>query len=87
MRPAPTDGRDIVNGGTEGAAGDTFVINGNAAGEDLPYLHAQPRTTSPATRYRHQRRATEIVITRNGTNCRFDHRRTAGNRRNPHQRR
>ena len=28
-----TDGRDVVNGGTEGAAGDTFVINGNAAGE------------------------------------------------------
>ena len=30
---APTDGRDIVNGGTEGAAGDTFVINGNTSSE------------------------------------------------------
>jgi Ca2+-binding RTX toxin-like protein len=29
----PTDGRDIVNGGTEGAAGDTFVINGNTSSE------------------------------------------------------
>ena len=26
----PTDGRDVVNGGTEGTAGDTFVINGRA---------------------------------------------------------
>ena len=39
---APTDGRDIVNGGTEGAAGDTFVINGNASGGDLSDLHARP---------------------------------------------
>ena len=31
--PASTDGRDIVNGGTEGALGDTFVINGNASAE------------------------------------------------------
>jgi hypothetical protein len=29
----PTDGKDMVNGGTEGAAGDTFVINGNASAE------------------------------------------------------
>ncbi len=28
-----TDGRDVVNGGTEGALGDTFVINGNATAE------------------------------------------------------
>ena len=27
----PTDGRDMVNGGTEGGLGDTFVINGNAS--------------------------------------------------------
>ena len=37
---APTDGRDLVNGGTEGTAGDTFVINGNASSRDLPHLHA-----------------------------------------------
>ncbi|HET7716882.1 MAG TPA: hypothetical protein VFK86_14760, partial [Bauldia sp.] len=30
---AGTDTRDIVNGGTEGAAGDTFIINGSAAAE------------------------------------------------------
>ena len=32
-RLLPTDGRDVVNGGTEGAVGDTFVINGNATSE------------------------------------------------------
>ncbi|SFJ28160.1 Ca2+-binding protein, RTX toxin-related [Phyllobacterium sp. CL33Tsu] len=30
---APSDGRDIVNGGTENALGDTFTINGNASAE------------------------------------------------------
>ncbi|MDB5638306.1 MAG: hypothetical protein JWP51_3214 [Bradyrhizobium sp.] len=30
---APTDGMDVVNGGTEGIAGDTFVVNGNADAE------------------------------------------------------
>ena len=37
---APTDGRDIVNGGIEGGAGDTFVVNGNASGRDVSHLHA-----------------------------------------------
>ena len=44
--PGPTDGRDVVNGGTEGAVGDTFVINGNTAGEIFRIYTRQPLTTS-----------------------------------------
>ena len=66
---APTDGRDIVNGGTEGGLGDTFVINGNAQQRDLQHLHAaRPGMRSPATTSPASMAATEIVITRNGTN-------------------
>ena len=33
IRPAPTDGRDVVDGGTEGAPGDTFVDQRQAGAE------------------------------------------------------
>ena len=62
---APTDGRDLVNGGTEGTAGDTFVINGNASSEAYriytrgEFLAANAGAALNA--------ATEIVVTRNGT--------------------
>ncbi|ODT08495.1 MAG: hypothetical protein ABS58_02165 [Mesorhizobium sp. SCN 65-20] len=62
-----TDGRDVVNGGTEGAAGDTFVVNGNASSETFriysraAFLAANPAAALAA--------ATEIVVTRNGTNA------------------
>ncbi|MBR0692683.1 peroxidase family protein [Bradyrhizobium lablabi] len=57
---APTDGRDIVNGGTEGVAGDTFVINGNASSEWYRiYTKAAAATAGFASAA-----ATEIVITR-----------------------
>ena len=85
---APTDGRDIVNGGTEGAAGDTFVINGNAssetyhiytlaawdavAGNDLASFGGARRRSSSPA---------------NGTGLRQCHRGTERNRGNPHQRR
>ena len=62
---APTDGRDLVNGGAEGTAGDTFVINGNASSEAyriysrVEFLAANAGAALNA--------ATEIVVTRNGT--------------------
>ncbi len=57
---APTDGRDVVNGGTEGTAGDTFVINGNASGEFFRiYTKAAAATAGIASAA-----ATEIVVTR-----------------------
>lgn len=63
----PTDGRDLVNGGTEGALGDTFVINGNATAESFriytraAFLAVVGNGAVPLAA------ATEIVVTRNGT--------------------
>ncbi len=55
-----TDGLDIVDGGTEGTAGDTFVINGNAAAETYRiYTKAAAATAGFASAA-----LTEIVITR-----------------------
>ena len=62
---APTDGRDIVDGGTEGAPGDTFVINGNASAETYRIYTVAAATAAGITGLN---AATEIVITRNGTN-------------------
>ena len=62
-----TDGRDVVNGGIEGAAGDTFVINGNADAESFriytraAFLAVVGNGAVPLAA------ATEIVVTRNGT--------------------
>ncbi|MBT1515796.1 hypothetical protein KIP88_35580 [Bradyrhizobium sp. SRL28] len=62
---APTDGRDVVNGGTEGGAGDTFVINGNASGEAFRiYTRAEFLAANAGAALN---AATEIVVTRNGT--------------------
>ncbi|MBO9589474.1 MAG: hypothetical protein J7557_12310, partial [Devosia sp.] len=56
----PTDGRDIVDGGTEGTAGDTFVVNGNTASETYRiYTKAAAATAGFASAA-----STEIVITR-----------------------
>ncbi len=57
---APTDGRDVVNGGTEGAAGDTFVINGNASAETFRIYTRQAAIAAGIA----AAAATEIVITR-----------------------
>jgi Ca2+-binding RTX toxin-like protein len=66
---APTDGRDVVNGGTEGAAGDTFVINGRSTEAETyniytraAFLAVVGNAAVPLAA------ATEIVVTRNGTN-------------------
>ena len=64
----PTDGRDIVNGGTEGGVGDTFVLNGRAGARPIPSIPVQLGMPSVATTGRSLNAATEIVITRNGTN-------------------
>ncbi|AOO82189.1 peroxidase family protein [Bosea vaviloviae] len=63
---APTDGRDIVNGGTEGAAGDTFVINGNAAVETyrIYAMTGGQNATLATTLGTTFAAATEIVVTR-----------------------
>ena len=39
-----TDGRDIVNGGTEGGAGDTFVVNGTSTAETFTVYTRRPGT-------------------------------------------
>jgi Ca2+-binding RTX toxin-like protein len=58
-----TDGRDLVNGGTEGAAGDTFVINGNASAE-VYRIYARAEALAAGLTIA---TSTEIVVTRNGT--------------------
>ena len=64
---APTDGRDIVDGGTEGAVGDTFSIVGNASAETYRiYTRAAFLALNPAAGLAG---ATEIVVTRNGTDA------------------
>ena len=63
-----TDGRDIVNGGTEGIGGDTFVVNGNAGAETYTIFTRQAWDDLPGNSGASLNGATEIVITRNGTN-------------------
>jgi Ca2+-binding RTX toxin-like protein len=65
---APTDGRDIVNGGTEGAVGDTFVITGNASSETYGiYTLAAWDAVAGNDIASFGGRTPEIVITRGGT--------------------
>ena len=65
---APTDGRDIVNGGTEGAVGDTFVITGNATSEAYNiYTLAAWDAVAGNDLSSFGGRTPEIVITRGGT--------------------
>ncbi|WP_210207834.1 peroxidase family protein [Bosea caraganae] len=64
----PTDGRDIVNGGTEGSAGDTFVINGNASAEQFRiYTLAAWDAVAGNDIASFGGRTPEIVVTRGGT--------------------
>ncbi|MBR0906614.1 peroxidase family protein [Bradyrhizobium liaoningense] len=64
----PTDGRDIVNGGTEGAVGDTFVINGNNSNEAYTiYTLAAWDAVVGNDIASFGGRTPEIVITRNGS--------------------
>lgn len=63
-----TDGRDIVNGGTEGTAGDTFVINGNASAETYTIYTRAAWLAIAGNVAANLNAATEIVVTRNGSN-------------------
>ena len=65
--PGNTDGRDIVNGGTEGGVGDTFVINGNTTSETYNIYTRAAWDALPGNIGANLNAATEIVITRNGT--------------------
>ena len=64
-----TDGRDVVDGGTEGGVGDTFVINGNAAAETYRIYTRAAFDAVPGNTLNGINAATEIIITRNGTNA------------------
>ncbi|TCL64656.1 peroxidase family protein [Rhizobium sp. BK251] len=64
-----TDGRDVVNGGLEGVAGDTFVITGNATAETYRIYTRQAFDDVPGNNLNGINAATEIIITRNGTNA------------------
>ncbi|RYZ15249.1 MAG: heme peroxidase [Alphaproteobacteria bacterium] len=63
-----TDGRDIVNGGVEGSAGDTFVINGNASTETYTIYTRTAWLAVAGNLAANLNASTEIVITRNGSN-------------------
>ena len=62
--PEVSDGRDVVDGGTEDTLGDTFTVNGNTSGERFwiytreAFVNRNPTAVLAV--------ATEIVITRNG---------------------
>ena len=59
------DGRDLVNGGTEGSAGDTYVINGSIQGETFRvYSHAAAVTAGLVN----NANTAEIVISRTVSN-------------------
>jgi Ca2+-binding RTX toxin-like protein len=63
-----SDGRDQINGGTEGAVGDTYVINGNGASETYNiYTLAAWDAVGTNNLNSFNGRTPEIVITRGGT--------------------
>ena len=65
----PTDGMDIVNGGVEGTAGDTFVLNGRASVAETFRIYTAAAWGGVAgNNIASLAVGTEIVITRNGTN-------------------
>ncbi|MDP9812280.1 Ca2+-binding RTX toxin-like protein [Rhizobium tibeticum] len=68
---ANSDGREIVNGGTEGGAGDTFVITGNGAVAETYRIYTRAAWDALAgNNGASLNAATEIVITR-GPNTDF----------------
>ncbi|TXR46370.1 peroxidase family protein [Phyllobacterium endophyticum] len=64
-----TDGRDVINGGIEGTLGDTFVITGNSQAETYRIYTRQAFDNVPGNNLFGINAATEIIITRNGTNA------------------
>ncbi len=67
-----SDGRDVVNGGAEGGAGDTFAITGNgAAAETYRIYTRQAFDDVPGNNLNGINAATEIIVTRGGTTSAF----------------
>jgi Ca2+-binding RTX toxin-like protein len=64
-----TDGRDVVNGGTEDFAGDTFEINGNNTAETYRIYTRAEFDAVPNNTLTGIAAGTEIIITRNGTDA------------------
>ncbi len=65
-----SDGRDVINGGAEGAAGDIFVITGNAAAAETYRIYTRDAFDAVSgNTLTGLNAATEIVITRGGTNA------------------
>ena len=60
-----TTGRDFIDGGANGAAGDTFILNGTAAAETF---RVYSRAAALAAGMSGLNANTEIVITKDGTN-------------------
>ncbi|KWV56940.1 hypothetical protein AS026_32535 [Rhizobium altiplani] len=64
-----TDGRDVIDGGNEGAVGDTFVISGNTTAEIYRIYTRAAFDAVAGNNLNGINAATEIIITRNGTNA------------------
>ncbi|WP_194273819.1 MULTISPECIES: peroxidase family protein [Rhizobium] len=62
------EGRDIVSGGTNTAVGDTMVINGDASAETFRVMTRAAWDAIGGNNGAQLAAATQIVITRNGTN-------------------
>ncbi|MDO8981762.1 MAG: peroxidase family protein [Afipia sp.] len=60
-----TDGRDVVDGGTEGAVGDTFVVNGNASAE-VYNIYTRAAWQGLGNSLAGFNAATEIIVARGG---------------------
>ncbi|MGE0053552.1 MAG: peroxidase family protein [Hyphomicrobium sp.] len=65
--PEQTDGHDFVDGGTNGPAGDRFVVNGNNTSETFRIFTRAAWAAVIGNSLSQLNANTEIVITRNGT--------------------
>jgi Ca2+-binding RTX toxin-like protein len=66
---APTDGRDVINGGNEVAVGDLFEIRGNASAETYSIFTRDAWDALAGNNTNVLNAATEIVVTRGGTDA------------------
>ena len=84
-----SDGRDIVNGGTEGGLGDTFVINGNGAVAEKYRIYTRAAWDALAGNSGFSLNGATEIVDHPRREHRFrhlGHRRAAGDRGDPHQR-
>jgi Ca2+-binding RTX toxin-like protein len=64
---AGAEGRDIIDGGTENSAGDTFTVHGDASAETYGIYTRAAWDALVGNDLANLQAGTEIVITRNGT--------------------